>query len=86
MTGRCILAIRIRSSIGATEDVKSALTLLRLGKTNYATLLDDWPSYVGMLRQVKERITWGKQMLRPFLSSSRSEGKFQVGIRLTKIR
>jgi large subunit ribosomal protein L30 len=79
MTGRCILAIRIRSSIGATEDVKSALMLLRLGKTNYATLLDDRPSYVGMLRQVKERITWGEADAETILELLKKRGEVPGG-------
>lgn len=75
MAAKCLLAIRIRSSIGAPQSVKDALRFLRLGKTNYATLLDDRPSYVGMLRQVKERVTWGEASLETVLELLRKRGE-----------
>lgn len=60
MTPRCLLAIRIRGAINATEKVKDTLKMLRLGRTNYATLLYDSPSAIGMLRLVKDLTTWGE--------------------------
>ena len=56
----CILAIRIRSPINATQRIKDTLQMLRLGRNNYATLLDNRPSYIGMLRLVKDWVTWGE--------------------------
>jgi len=60
MTRKCLLAIRIRSEINATDEMKDTLKMLRIGRTNYATLLDDRPSYLGMLKVVKDRVTWGE--------------------------
>ena len=60
MTQKCLLAIRIRSDINATEEMKDTFKMLRIGRTNYATLLDDRPSYLGMLKLVKDRVTWGE--------------------------
>lgn len=79
MAAKCLLAIRIRSSIGAPERVKGTLRLLRLGKTNYATLLDDRPSYIGMLRRVKERVTWGEVSPETILELLRKRGEIGGG-------
>jgi len=57
---KCLLVIRIRSGIDAKSEVKRTLKMLRVGRTNYATLVDDRPDYMGMLMTVKDRVTWGE--------------------------
>ncbi len=52
--------VRIRGSIGAPEDVKVTLKLLRLNKTNHCVLVPASEQYEGMLQKAKEYITWGK--------------------------
>ena len=60
MTQKCLLAIRIRSAINANKEMKDTFKFLRIDRTNYATLLDDRPPYLGMLKVVKDRVTWGE--------------------------
>ncbi|RJS88876.1 50S ribosomal protein L30 [Candidatus Bathyarchaeota archaeon] len=75
MERKCLLAIRIRSAIDATKEVKDTLEMLRLGRTNYATLLDDRPSYLGMLRRVKDRVTWGEVSYETILRLLKERGE-----------
>lgn len=55
-----ILAIKIRSSIGAPPDVRHALDLLRLRRKHVAVILEASQSTLGMLRKVTNYVTWGE--------------------------
>jgi len=60
MTEKTFFVVRIRGGIDAQKTVKDTLTMLRMEKNNYATLIRDSPSYSGMLRKVKDYVTWGE--------------------------
>lgn len=60
MTEKILFAVRIRGGIDVNKKVEDTLTLLRMEKNNYATLLRASPSYMGMLRKVKDLVTWGE--------------------------
>ncbi len=57
---RQIAVIRIRGTISALREARETLKLLRLEHTNNAILIDDRPSYKGMLQQVSSYVTWGE--------------------------
>jgi len=42
------------------KDVKDTLRMLRLERNCHATLIDDRPSFLGMLRKVQNAVTWGE--------------------------
>ncbi|ASJ08603.1 50S ribosomal protein L30 [Thermococcus siculi] len=52
--------IRLRSGIRAKGDVRDTLAMLRLHRINHLVLVDDTPSYKGMVQKVKDYITWGE--------------------------
>lgn len=52
--------IRVRGSVGVRKDIKDTLSMLRLHRINHAVLLDETPSYKGMLQKAKDYITWGE--------------------------
>ncbi|ASJ14601.1 50S ribosomal protein L30 [Thermococcus radiotolerans] len=52
--------IRLRSGIRAKGDVRDTLAMLRLHRINHLVLVDDNPSYKGMVQKVKDYITWGE--------------------------
>lgn len=60
MTRKCIAAVKIRGTIQAPREVRETLRLLNLKRTNYAVLIDNRPSYLGMLRTAQNFITWGE--------------------------
>jgi len=55
-----IAVVRIRGTISALREARDTMTLLRLDHTNHAILIDDRPSYKGMLQMVNSYITWGE--------------------------
>ncbi len=81
---RCFLVIRVRGRIGPRRDVKETLRYLRVERTNYATLVDDRPSYVGMLQKAKDWITWGEVSLEVLEELLRRRGRLVGGRRLTE--
>ncbi|NJE00006.1 50S ribosomal protein L30 [Thermococcus sp. CX2] len=52
--------IRLRSGIRARGEVRDTLAMLRLHRINHLVLIDDTPSYKGMVQKVKDYITWGE--------------------------
>lgn len=52
--------IRLRGSVNMNKDVKETLSLLRLKSANHCVLVDDSPSYRGMLKKVENWVTWGE--------------------------
>jgi large subunit ribosomal protein L30 len=60
MEGKTLFIVRIRGGIDAQKTVESTLTMLRMEKNNYATILKESPSSLGMLRKAKDYITWGE--------------------------
>ncbi len=52
--------IRIRGEVGLRPDVKKTLELLGLDRNHTLAVLDDNPSVRGMLRVIKDRVTWGE--------------------------
>ncbi|WP_297536047.1 50S ribosomal protein L30 [Thermococcus sp.] len=52
--------IRLRSGIRAKGEVRDTLAMLRLHRINHLVIVDDTPSYRGMIQKVKDYITWGE--------------------------
>jgi len=60
MTSKTLFVVRIRGGVDAQKTVEATLTMLRMERNNYATILKESPSYIGMLRKVKDYVTWGE--------------------------
>jgi large subunit ribosomal protein L30 len=60
MADKTLFVVRIRGGVDAQKTVEATLTMLRMEKNNYATILKESPSYTGMLRKSKDYITWGE--------------------------
>jgi large subunit ribosomal protein L30 len=54
------VAVRIRGMSDISQEIKDTLNMLRLTRNCHATLLDDRPSYKGMLQKSKDYLTWGE--------------------------
>ena len=51
--------IRIRGSVNVSKDVEDTLKMLNLNSPNRCVVVPETKEYLGMLRKVKDRITWG---------------------------
>lgn len=55
-----IAAVRIRGRTGIKRDIEDTMKMLRLTRINHAVVLEETPSYQGMLQKAKDYITWGE--------------------------
>ena len=56
----CLLAVRLRGTVGDNPDVEKTLESLTLLKVNQARLLKNNSSTTGMLRAAKHIVAWGE--------------------------
>lgn len=54
------LVIRVRGTTGVIQNIADTLDMLRLNRINHAVLIEENPSYKGMLQKGKDYITWGE--------------------------
>ncbi|MEE8168029.1 MAG: 50S ribosomal protein L30 [Candidatus Hydrothermarchaeales archaeon] len=78
-----LAVIRIRGRSKTDRKVESTLQMLRLSRVNYCVLLDDNEVYRGMLKKVKDYITWGEVDAKDITSLLKNRGELTGGIRLT---
>ena len=54
------LVIRVRGTTGVIQNIADTLDMLRLNRINHAVLVEENPSFKGMLQKAKDYITWGE--------------------------
>jgi len=54
------VAIRIRGTVESSKKIIDALSMLRLKNLNNCVVIPETKEYLGMLKKVKDYITWGK--------------------------
>jgi len=57
---KCLVVVRVRGLGEVSQEVKDTLKMLRLTRNCHATLIDDRPAYLGMLRKAQNCVTWGE--------------------------
>jgi len=57
---RCLAVVRVRGVSGVFREINETLKMLYLNRNCHATLIDDRPSYLGMLRKAQNHVTWGE--------------------------
>ena len=55
-----IAIIRIKGKVGLPIKVKDTLQMLRLFNKHTCTIVENNPNYIGMIKKVKDYITWGE--------------------------
>jgi large subunit ribosomal protein L30 len=79
-----IAAIRVRGRTGIKKEIADTLDMLKLTRINHAVLIEETPSYKGMLQKAKDYITWGEvdeEIVAKLLSK---RGKIAGNIKLTE--
>jgi len=54
-----IALVRVRGRVKIAKEIRDTLNMLRLYNKNYATVIDDNPKIMGMVKKVKYFITYG---------------------------
>ncbi len=55
-----IAVLRIRGNLNVRKENKDTLKMLRLFNKNYCIVIDNNANYVGMIKKVKDYVTWGE--------------------------
>ncbi|HEX3014650.1 MAG TPA: 50S ribosomal protein L30 [Methanobacterium sp.] len=79
-----IAAIRVRGRTGIRKDIEDTLKMLKLTRINHAVLIEDNPSYKGMLQKAKDYITWGEVDVESVTSLISKRGKLAGNVKLTE--
>ncbi len=78
-----VFAVRLSGTFGVPVELESTMRVLKIDRKFRGVLLEKNQSTIGMLRQVKDYITWG-EMLGPDISSLLQErAEVAGGLRLT---
>ena len=78
-----LLAVRLKGEFGTPSLKAKTLETLRLKRKFNAVLLENSPATVGMLRAVKDYVTWGEAKTNDITTLMRKRGKFSDGPALT---
>jgi large subunit ribosomal protein L30 len=78
-----LLAVRLLGPFGTPMYVEDALASLRLGRKFRAVLLEKNASMLGMLRKVKDYVTWGEVKSRDIAVILKERGELSNGMALT---
>lgn len=55
-----IAVIRVRGPVNISKDIEDTMILLRLYRKNFCVVVEDNPSYKGMIAKVKDYVTFGE--------------------------
>jgi len=80
---KCLAVIRVRGSSGVFHEIIETLKMLHLTRNYHASLIDDRPSYLGMLRKVQSQVTWGEISKDIVVQLLRKRGKLVGNKKLT---
>lgn len=79
-----IAAIRVRGRTGIKKGISDTLDMLRLTRINHAVLIEENPSYKGMLQKAKDYITWGEVDSQTVLKLLSKRGRIAGNVKLTE--
>jgi large subunit ribosomal protein L30 len=80
---RCLAVIRVRGVSDVFREIKETLRMLHLTRNCHATLIDDRPSYLGMLHKAKNYVTWGEIFKESVVLLLRERGRIVGNKKLT---
>jgi large subunit ribosomal protein L30 len=78
-----LLVIRLRGTVAVPARMQDALRILRLERRYSATLVKSSPSVTGMLRRVKDYVTWGGVGAKEIAELLKERGEVIGGVPLT---
>lgn len=81
-----LAVVRVRGSVDVRKKIKDTLEMLNLTRPNQCVIVDDTPSYRGMLQKIKEIVTWGTIKPEVLEKLLQKRGKFSGGDPVTDDR
>jgi large subunit ribosomal protein L30 len=80
---KCFAVVKVRGTIRAQRKARETLDMFRLARTNHAVLVDNRPSYMGMLYRVQNYVTWGEVSKETVAMLLKKRGRLAGGEKLT---
>jgi len=80
---KCLAVVRVRGTISAPRHVRETLQMLNLTRNNYAVLIDNRPSFLGMLKTAQNFVTWGEVSKETVNELIKERGKLAGNKKLT---
>ncbi|MFB0560771.1 MAG: 50S ribosomal protein L30 [Candidatus Lokiarchaeia archaeon] len=59
-SNKLLAVIRLRGVVNVRSEINDTLKMLRLHHVNHSAIINNSPSYLGMLQKAKDYITWGE--------------------------
>ncbi len=81
-----LAAVRLRGSVKARKEVVDTLRMMGLTRVNHCVLLRGGDPEKGMLKKVKDMVTWGEINRETLLSLLRKRGRLKGDLPLTDER
>lgn len=76
--------VRVRGNINVRKNIKDTMKMLRLNRVNHCVIIPNTPEYNGMLKKVKDYVTWGEidhELLKDMITN---RGKLMGDIPITE--
>jgi len=81
---KCIAVVRVRGTVSATMQARETLEMLHLKHSNHGLLVDDRPSYSGMLMAVRDYVTYGEPSKETVAELIKRRGRVKGDKKLTE--
>jgi len=78
-----LAVIRVRGVSDIFHEINETLDMLHLKRNCHATLIDNRPSYLGMLKKAQNYVTWGEVSKENVLSLLKKKGRLVGNKKLT---
>jgi large subunit ribosomal protein L30 len=79
-----IIAVRVRGTAKVSKSIRDTLIMLNLTKPHHAVIIDDRPTYMGMLQKAKDYLTFGEVESDVAEALVRKWARLSGGTRLTE--
>lgn len=81
---RCLAVVRVRGTVSASREVRETLQMLHLTRNNYAVLITESPSFLGMLKTAQNFVTWGEASKETVCTLIKERGRMAGNKKLTE--
>ena len=79
-----LAVIRIRGNVRVRKEIKDTLQMLRLKRKHTCVVIPETPQYLGMVKKVKDYVTWGEISKEMLVELLRKRGRIIGNKRITE--
>jgi large subunit ribosomal protein L30 len=81
---KMLAVIRVRGTVKVRKVFEDTMKMLRLGKVNSCVVVPDNPTFQGMVKKVRDYVTFGEITSESFLAMLKKRGRLKGDKRLTE--